>query len=116
MYKKFITPLYVFNITLQSLFSLVAPIALMTGLCYLAVTYLSWPSFLYVIFIVLGVFSGLYSMVCFILSSCRALEALEAQHREKEERALADKEGTSGAHTTSDGDNTDDEKQHFRTD
>lgn len=82
MYKKFITPVYIINMVLQALFSLIAPIGLMLGVAYLLVTYASCPSWIYVIFIMLGVFSGLYSMVSFILGASRALEALERQHRE----------------------------------
>ena len=82
MYKKFITPVYIINMVLQALFSLIAPIGLMLGIAYLLVTYAECPSWIYVIFIMLGVFSGLYSMVSFILGASRALEALEKQHRE----------------------------------
>jgi len=82
MYKKFITPVYIINMVMQALFSLIAPIGLMLGLAYLLVTYAEWPTWVYVIFIMLGVLSGLYSMVSFILGASRALEALERQHRE----------------------------------
>ena len=82
MYKKFITPVYIINMVMQALFSLIAPIGLMLGLAYLLVTYAEWPTWVYVVFIMLGVLSGLYSMVSFILGASRALEALERQHRE----------------------------------
>ena len=81
-YKKLITPLYVINITFQSLISLVSPIALMLLFAYLLTEYASAGSWVYVVFIMIGVFSGLYSMVVFILRAGRALEAIEKQHKE----------------------------------
>ncbi len=83
MYGKFVTPVYLINMVLQALFSLLTPIGLMLGLAFLLVTYVGWPTWVFVVFIMLGVFSGLYSMVTFILRASRALEALERQHREK---------------------------------
>jgi H+/Cl- antiporter ClcA len=68
----------------QSILSLIAPIALMFFFAYLLVSYASTPTFIYVIFIILGVFSGLFSMVSFLIKASKALEALEKQHDEKE--------------------------------
>ena len=84
MYKKFITPVYIINMVMQALFSLIAPIGLMLGLAYLLVTYAEWPTWVYVVFIMLGVLSGLYSMVSFIITASRSLEAIERQHRQKQ--------------------------------
>ena len=81
-YRRFITPLYVINITVQALVSLVSPILLMLLLAYLITKYTSAGGWVYVVFIMLGVFSGLYSMVVFILRAGRALEAIEKQHKE----------------------------------
>ena len=45
------------------------------------VKYLSAPEWIYVPLILLGVFSGLYSMVRFILGAMKSLDRLEEQHR-----------------------------------
>ena len=84
-YQKLITPLYVFNIVFQSIISLLSPIAIMFLLAWLLVTKLSVGTWAYVVFIMLGVFTGLYSMVVFILRASRALEAIEKQNSKKKE-------------------------------
>ena len=86
-YRKFITPLYVINIAVQSLISLVSPILIMLLLAYLITKHTVAGGWVYVVFIMLGVFSGLYSMVIFILRAGRALEAIETQHKEDDEKA-----------------------------
>ena len=84
-YKKFISPLYVINIVFQSIISLLSPIAVMLFFAYLLTKYLSVGPWIYVVLIMLGVFSGLYSMVVFIIRSMRALDAIEQQNKQKEE-------------------------------
>ena len=86
-YKKLITPLYVINITVQAIVSLVSPILLMLLFAYLITKYTAAGGWVYVVFIMLGVFSGLYSMVVFILRAGRALEAIEKQHERDGEDA-----------------------------
>ena len=86
-YQKVITPLYVINIFFQAFITLISPIAIMLGLAYLSVKYLNFGAWIYVVLILLGVFSGLYSMVVFIINSSRALEALEKQHKLKKGEA-----------------------------
>jgi len=78
--KKIITPIYVINIIFQSLFSLISPIAVCFLAAWLLDRYTPVGSWIYVILIMLGVFSGLYSMVVFILRACRALESIENQN------------------------------------
>ncbi len=82
-YKRFITPVYTVNIVLQAIISLLSPIAILFFFAYLLVKYANLGNYIYVIFILLGVFSGLYSMVVFILRAGRALEALEKQNEKK---------------------------------
>ncbi|MBE6537149.1 MAG: AtpZ/AtpI family protein [Ruminococcaceae bacterium] len=84
-YQKLITPLYVLNIVLQALISLLSPIAVMFLLAWLLVTKLAVGTWIYVVLIMIGVFSGLYSMVVFIISASRALEAIEKQNSQKKE-------------------------------
>ncbi len=82
-YQKVITPLYVINIIFQAFITLISPIAIMLGLAYLSVKYLNFGPWIYVVLILLGVFSGLYSMVVFILNASRALESIENQNKRR---------------------------------
>ena len=82
-YRRFITPLYVINIVFQSFISLVSPIAVSLLLAWLLNTKLAVGGWIYAVLVLLGVASGFYSMIVFILRACRALEAIEKQHEEK---------------------------------
>ena len=82
MYKKLVGALYIMNIVSQAIFTLLFPILLGFGIAWLLVSYLCAPSFLYVIFIMLGVFCGLYSMVKFVMSAMSAYERLEKERTE----------------------------------
>ena len=82
VYKKLVGALYIINIVSQAIFTLAFPILLGFGIAWLLVSYLSLPSFVYVIFIILGVFSGLYSMVKFVISAMAAYERLEKERTE----------------------------------
>ncbi|MBQ3016797.1 MAG: AtpZ/AtpI family protein [Clostridia bacterium] len=84
-YRKFISPLYVINMVFQSIISLISPIAVMFLIAYLITKYTEAGGWIYVVFIMLGVFSGFYSMIVFIIRSSRALEAIERQNKRKEE-------------------------------
>lgn len=85
-YRKIITPIYIINIVFQSILSLLSPIAIMFLISYLLVKYLSVGTWIYVVLIILGVFSGLYSMVVFIVRASSALEAIEKQNSDKKQK------------------------------
>ena len=84
--KKLISPFYLVNIIIQSIVSLVSPMLIMLLFAWLTVTKLGAGPWVYVVFIMLGVFSGLYSMVAFIINASRALEAIEKQNQTSDER------------------------------
>ena len=84
MYKKFITPVYLLNIILQSIFSLLTPAALMFLCAYLIDRNTEVGGWIYAVLIVVGIIIGLFSMISFILRAGAALEALEKQHAESE--------------------------------
>ena len=90
MHRKFITPLYIFNMIIQSLFSLVIPIALMLGLSYLLERFLSVDGWIYAVLVPLGAIVGIYSMISFIISTSRAIEAIEAQNLKKQKEENKD--------------------------
>ena len=78
---KFIHIMHWVNIVFQSLFSLLFPVALGVGGAYLLVRYLSVGEWIYAVLILLGFFSGLVSMVRFILIASRAVTNLEAEEK-----------------------------------
>lgn len=88
MHKKFFNAMYVFNIALGAISSLVTPIALGFFLAWLLVTRLGAPEWLYVVFIIIGVASGLVGMVRFVLSSMAGLERLEDEQQAERKRLL----------------------------
>lgn len=83
MYKKFIGSLYVMNIIAQCIFTLLTPTALMLLVAWLLVSKCALPTWIYAIFIPVGIIAGLVSMVRFAISASEALERLEAQNSKK---------------------------------
>ena len=81
--KKLFNSLYLLNILFQAIATLLTPIALGALISYLLTSYAGAPSWIYAPIILLGVFSGLFAMVKFILSATAALERLEKQQSEK---------------------------------
>ena len=86
MHGRLITPIYVINMTIQAIVSLVTPMGLMFLFAWLLDKYTAVGPWIYVVFIILGVFLGLYSMISFIIKTGRAIEALEKQHAEARQR------------------------------
>lgn len=89
MYKRFISPFYIFNMIVQSLFSLVTPIALTFAAAWALSNYAKVGPWIYVVLILIGVGAGLYSMVSFLLKASAAIEALDRQHSEKQKKKRA---------------------------
>ena len=83
MYRRAFSAVQIINIVVHSFFTLIFQIALGLGAGWLAVEKLGAPSWVYVITILLGVGTGLYSMITFVISSSRAVERLEAERRAK---------------------------------
>ena len=100
MYKKAISAVYVINVALQSIFTLVWQIALGLGIGYLCVRFLSAPEWIYVPLILAGVLTGILSMVKFLLGAMRSLDRLEEQHardaRARKDRAARPDGGADG--------------------
>lgn len=92
MYKKTVSALYVVNIAFQSIFTLVWQIALGLGIGYLCVRFLSAPQWIYIPLILVGVATGLVSMVRFLLGAMKALDSLEAQHERDRKNGKVNKE------------------------
>lgn len=80
---KLYSAIYVINIVFQSLFTLGMHIGVSILLSWVLVEKVGAPSWLYAFIILIGVFSGLFSMIRFILSTMKALDNLEKSRHEK---------------------------------
>ena len=83
MPRKLIRGMYLWNLILQSIFSLLTPIGLCTLLAYLLASR-GVDTWIYAVLILLGVLVGLSSMIRFILAATAQIERLEAEHAQKE--------------------------------
>ena len=74
---------YVINIVFQSIFTLLWHIGAGLLVGWLFVRFVGTETWIYVPLIIAGVFTGLFSMVRFILAAMRALESIEEDGRKK---------------------------------
>ena len=81
--KEGYSAFYVINIVFQSIFTLLWQIALGLFVGWIFVTLVGAPEWIYVPLILVGVATGLVSMVRFILTAMKALEHIEEQRRKK---------------------------------
>lgn len=93
MHHKILNAFKLLNMLFQGFYTLALPIGAGAVASFLLTKYASAPSFIWAIFLTLGVFIGLYSMIRFILSSIDSMNRLEkqreidlAEKQEKEER------------------------------
>ncbi len=84
LYKRFLHTFYYFHIAVQSIFSLLSPIALMTLLAFFLSSRGFVEKWIYVPLILLGVATGLYAMLHFVLTASRQVRALEEAQEEKQ--------------------------------
>ena len=75
--------MYVLNIVMQSLFSLVFNVALFFGIGFLLTEVFSVERWVYVPLLIVGFFIGIVSMIKFILVAMAGLERLERQRDKK---------------------------------
>ena len=84
MKRGWIRSMYLWNLVIQSIVSLLSPIAVLCALAWLLSERLGVGSWIYAVLILLGVFVGLISMIRFLLGASRALESLEREHAAKD--------------------------------
>ncbi len=77
--------MYVLNIIMQALFSLLFVIALFVGIGY-AATLIGAPDWVYIPLILTGVALGIISMVRFIITAMAGLERLEEQRNKGKDK------------------------------
>ena len=86
MYKNFVSAIYVFNIIMQSLFTLLTPAAFGFLVCWIFVKKVGAPPWIYAIFLPLGIIVGFISMIKFVISASESLERLEQQRNGKQDK------------------------------
>ena len=87
MYRQTFSFVYVINIVFQSIFTLLFQIGAAVLIGWLLTEKAGAPDWVYVPLILLGVGIGLYSMIKFILTAMRGLEATEKQTQEQDDTA-----------------------------
>ena len=78
LYRKLVGVLYVMNIAFQSFITLASPIALCFFISWLLERYAGAERWIYVPFLIVGVLSGFYSMVKFVIAAMSGYERLES--------------------------------------
>ena len=78
--------IYVVNIVFQAIFTLLFHIGASLLLSWFLVDKCGLAPFVYAILIIIGVITGLFSMIKFVIISMRALDNLEKSHKEKSEK------------------------------
>ena len=100
MYSKFVHAFYYFNIIVQSVFSLLCPVGLLTLLAWFLTSRKYVGEWIYAVLILFGIAIGLFSMFRFITGATAQVRALEKAAEEKQRaRLLAaekNKEGEDG--------------------
>ena len=81
--KNFMHAMYSMNIILQAFWSLLLPIGAAVLFGWLLTKRGGLDDYVFVILIVLGVFSGLVSMIRFLISALAGLERLEQEQKNK---------------------------------
>ncbi len=88
MYSKFVHAFYYFNIIVQSVFSLLCPVGLLTLLAWFLSDRGITGEWIYAPLIFLGIAVGLYSMFHFIALSTAQVRALEKAEAEKKRKQM----------------------------
>ena len=78
MYKKFVNTVKLLNLIFQSLYTLALPIGCGALISHLTTKHLSWPDWVWALFLTLGVIIGLVSMVKYILTDIKNMERMKA--------------------------------------
>ena len=96
MYSKFVHAFYYFNIIVQSLFSLLCPVGLLTLLAWFLASKGYAGEWIYAVLILIGIGVGLFSMFRFINDATAQVRALEKAEEEKRLAAKKEKNEKEG--------------------
>ena len=105
MYKKLVSTLYLLNIVFQAFYTLALPIGIGVLASFLLTEYASAPKWIWALLLILGVFTGLYSMIKYILTATKNLDRLEAEKVKKAKEAKEKEEKQAALRRENIGDN-----------
>ena len=91
MHKKIFSALELLNILFQAFYTLALPIGIGALISFLLTKFASAPSFVWAIFLMLGVFVGLYSMIKYILTATSGIDRRDKQTKQMK-REMEEKE------------------------
>ena len=83
VYRKLVGALYMINILLQGLITLLIPAGLMFLLSWLLVSRAGAPTWLYAVLIPIGAVTGFISMIKFVIRAAENAEQLSAERKNK---------------------------------
>lgn len=83
VYRKLVGALYMINILVQGLFTLLIPAGVMFLISWLLVSYAGAPLWLYAVLVPIGVISGFVSMIKFVIHAAEGAEKLNAERKNK---------------------------------
>lgn len=86
MRNRVFNTVYMLNIVFQGILTLLTPAALFFFISYLLVKRCSFPDWCYAIAIILGILTGLYSMLKFLINATRVFERIEKEQNKKTEK------------------------------
>ena len=81
--KNFMNSMYALNIVLQSFWTLLMPIGVGVFFGWLLTEKCGIGNYIFVVFILLGVAVGFFSMIKFLISALAGLERLENEQKKK---------------------------------
>ena len=81
VYKKLVGALYMLNILMQGIFTLLTPAGLMFLISWLLVSRAGAPTWLYAVLIPLGAIVGFVSMIKFVIRAAEGVERLNSQRK-----------------------------------
>lgn len=87
MKRRVYNAAYLINVIFQAFFNLLFPMGLLFVVGWLAVNKLGFPDWIYVILLVVGLISGLISMIKFLIYALDAFDSIEkAQKANRDKR------------------------------
>lgn len=88
MYKKFMGTLRLLNLLFQAIYTLALPIGISVLISHLVTKHLSWPRWVWALFITVGTLLGLVAMIRYILAEINNMERFEQQKEAERAKAM----------------------------
>lgn len=87
MHKKIFSALELLNILFQAFYTLAMPIGIGALAAFLLTKYALFPSWIWAVLLILGVFIGLYTMIKYILTATGGIDRRNKQENQMKKEA-----------------------------